>query len=139
MAGSKRAMLYRTDIPTGTEGEYKWRVLNIDESNAKLTGGLEATPGNEAGKEFCTDQDFSRMEERKLLLEGETAGGKTVRRSIIACDPGNALVASGGTTVVGVMVGNESEAVTMYVSGVVGEKRTFRKTTDTGLDDTTAT
>jgi len=139
MAGSKRAMLYRTDIPASTEGEHKWRILNVDESNAKLTGGLEATPGNEAGKEFCTDQDFARMEERQLLLEGQTAAGKTVRRSLIACDPDNTLVANGGTTVVGVMVGNESEAVTMFVSGVVGEKRTFRKTVDSGLDDTTAT
>lgn len=139
MAGSMRQMLYKTDIPDSAGTGRKYRIVNVDESNAKLTGGLEATPGNESGLEFAGDQDYIRLELRRLLLEGTTAGGKTVRRSIVACDPDNTLVANGGSTVMGVMVNNSSEDVTMYVSGVVGEKRTFRKNFDSGLDDLTTT
>lgn len=139
MAGSKRQMLYITDIPNAAGDDKKRLILNVDESNAKLTGGVEYTPGNLGALELADATDYVRIEPRRLLLEGVTAGGKTVRRSIIACDPDNALVANGGTTVLGVMVGNESEAVTFFVSGVVGEKRTIPKTTDTGLDDGTST
>jgi hypothetical protein len=139
MAGSKRQMLYITDIPNAAGDDKKRLILNVDESNAKLTGGLEYTPGNLGTLELASNKDFVRMDYRRLHLEGKTSGGKTVRRSIIACDPDNALVANGGTTVMGVMVGNESEAVTMFVSGVTGESRTIPKTTDTGLDDTTST
>lgn len=139
MAGSKRQMLYVSDIPDSAGTGKKRVILNIDESNAKLTGGVEYTPGNLGALELADNTDYIRLEPRKLHLEGTTAGGKKVRRSIIACDPANALVANGGTTVMGVMVGNESEAVMMFVSGITGEKRTIPKTTDTGLDDGTAT
>ena len=44
MAGSMRAMLYTTDIVDGAEN--KSIVLKLDESNAKLGGGVEATPAN---------------------------------------------------------------------------------------------
>jgi len=74
-----------------------------------------------------------------MLLEGVTTGGKPVRRKVTVCDPENVLFNSGGTTVVGVMVGNSSEAVTMTITGTVGETRTFFKTVDTGLDDGSAT
>ena len=68
-----------------------------------------------------------------------TAGGKTVRRKVTVCDPANVLFNGGGTTVMGVMVGNVSEAVTMTITGTIGEQRTFFKTVDTGLDDGSAT
>ena len=137
MAGSLRAMLYTTDIVDG--GETKSIVLKLDESNAKLGGGVEATPANIAAATLAVATDYQRLEPRYMNLEGVTAGGKTVRRKVIVCDPANVLFNAGGTTVMGVMVGNVSEAVTMNVTGTVGEKRTFFKTTDTGLDDGTAT
>jgi hypothetical protein len=137
MAGSMRAMLYTTDITDGTDR--KSIVLKLDESNAKLGGGVEATPANIAATTQASALDYQRLEPRYMLLEGVTAGGKPVRRKITVCDPDNALFNQGGTTVVGVMVNNVSEAVTMTVTGTVGEKRTFFKTTDTGLDDGSAT
>ena len=137
MAGSMRAMLYTSDIVEG--GERKSIVLKLDESNAKLGGGLEATPSNIAATTLATALDYQRLVPRYMLLEGVTAGGKPVRRKVTVCDPENVLFNEGGTTVVGVMVGNVSEAVTMQVTGTVGETRTFFKTVDTGLDDGTAT
>jgi hypothetical protein len=74
-----------------------------------------------------------------MLLEGVTVGGKPVRRKVTVCDPANVLFNDGGTTVLGVMVGNVSEAVTMTVTGTIGEQRTFFKSADSGLDDGTAT
>jgi len=141
MAGSRRLMLYVTDIISSDNTSYKRLILSVDESNAKLTGGVEATPANIAAVELAgIKQDFLNIQYRQLLLEGKTTDGKTVRRSIIACDPENTLVANGGTTVMKVFVGpNTVEDVTMFVSGVVGEKRTFIRTIDTGLDDGTAT
>lgn len=138
MAGSKRNMVYQTDISDGAGG-FLYDIINIDESNAKLCGGVEATPGNLAGKTLVNPTNGRIRKRRSLLLEGKTAGGAPVRRRIIVCDPAAALYVNGGTTVMGVMVGNSSEAVTMFVSGTVGEARTFFKTTDSGLDDTTAT
>jgi len=137
MAGSLRSMIYITDIFDGTEA--KSIVLKMDESNAKLGGGVEATPGNLSGIVLATASDYQRLVPRYLLLEGVTLGGKPVRRKVVVCDPTNGLFNDGGTTVMGVMVGNTSEAVTMTVTGTVGEKRTFFKTVDTGLDDGTAT
>lgn len=137
MAGSLRAMLYTTDIVSG--GDRKSIVLKLDESNAKLGGGVEATPSNIAATTQAVSTDYQRLEPRYMNLEGVTAGGKPVRRKVIVCDPANVLFNSGGTTVMGVMVNNSSEAVTMLVTGTVGEKRTFFKTTDTGLDDGSAT
>lgn len=142
MAGSKRELIYITDIPTEAGDELKVMIIDQDESNGKLTGGVEATPGNLSGAELAQegqDYKYRGLRPRRLLLQGLTSGGRTVRRSIIANDPGNVLVRSGGTTVMGVMVGNESEAVTMTVTGVVGERRTFPRSVDTGLDDGTAT
>lgn len=137
MAGSLRAMLYTTDInPDGTDRSI---VLRLDESNAKLGGGVEATPANIAAATLAVATDFQRLVPRYMLLEGLTSGGKTVRRRITTCDPDNVLFNNGGTTVMGVMVGNSSEAVTMTITGTVGEQRTFFKTVDTGLDDGTAT
>lgn len=138
MAGSLRAMLYTTDIVDPTDG-VKSIVLKLDESNAKLGGGVEATPGNIASATLADALDYQRLEPRYMLLEGETSGGRPVRRKVIVCDPENVLFNQGGTTVMGVMVGNSSEAVTMTVTGTVGEKRTFFKTVDTGLDDGTST
>ena len=137
MAGSLRAMIYTTDIEDG--GERKSIVLKLDESNAKLGGGVEATPANIAAVTLADALDYQRLEPRYMNLEGVTAGGKTVRRKVIVCDPANVLFNAGGTTVMGVMVNNVSEAVTMTITGTVGEKRTFFKTTDTGLDDGSAT
>lgn len=136
MAGSMRAMLYTTDI-VNAESARKSIVLKLDESNAKLGGGVEATPAAIANVTLADALDFQRLEPRFMQLEGVTAGGKPVRRKVTVCDPDNVLFNQGGTTVMGVMVGNSSEAVTMTVTGTVGEKRTFFKTTDTGLDDTT--
>lgn len=138
MAGSFRAMIYTTDISDGAGGN-KSIVLKLDESNAKLGGGVEATPGNLATVTLASAEDYQRLEPRYMLLEGVTSGGRPVRRKVITPDPANVLFNEGGTTVVGVMVGNASEAVTMTVTGTVGEKRTFFKTVDTGLDDGTAT
>ena len=138
MAGSLRAMIYATDISAGA-GEVKSIVLKLDESNAKLGGGVEATPANLAAITEAGASDFQRLEPRYMNLEGVTTGGKPVRRKVIVCDPENVLFNSGGTTVLGVMVGNSSEAVTFTVTGTVGEKRTFFKTVDTGLDDGSAT
>ena len=137
MAGSMRAMLYTTDITDGTDR--KSIVLKLDESNAKLGGGIEATPANIAAATLADALDYQRLVPRYMLLEGVTAGGKPVRRKVTVCDPENALFNNGGTTVIGVMVGNVSEAVTMTVTGTVGENRTFFKTVDTGLDDGSAT
>lgn len=137
MAGSLRAMLYTTDIVDGAEN--KSIVLKLDESNAKLGGGVEATPANIAAVTLAVATDYQRLVARYMLLEGVTAGGKTVRRKVTVCDPANVLFNAGGTTVMGVMVGNVSEAVTMTVTGTIGEQRTFFKTVDTGLDDGTAT
>lgn len=141
MAGSKRNMLYETDIPGTTEGTFKFLVLNLDEGNSKTIGMLEATPGNIAGKEFAVQgSDFLHIRPRYILLEGETTAGKTVRRKWVAGDPANTLVVNGGTTVQGVFTGpNTVEDVTFAVTGVVGEKRTLVASTDTGLDDGTAT
>jgi hypothetical protein len=141
MAGSKRNMLYETDIPASTEGEYKWLVLNLDEGNSKTLGMQEATPGNLSGKEFAVQgSDFLYIRPRYVLLEGETSGGKTVRRKWVAGDPANTLVVNGGTTVQGVFVGpNTVEDVTFAVTGIVGEKRTLVASVDTGLDDGTST
>jgi hypothetical protein len=130
-------MLYTTDIIEG--GENKSIVLKLDESNAKLGGGIEATPANIAAATLAVATDYQRLVPRYMLLEGVTSGGKPVRRKVITCDPANVLFNEGGTTVMGVMVGNASEAVTMTVTGTVGEQRTFFKTVDTGLDDGTAT
>jgi len=138
MAGSMRAMLYTSDIING-ESERKSIVLKLDESNAKLGGGVEATPANIASATLADSLDYQRLEPRYMLVEGVTTGGKPVRRKITVCDPGNVLFNQGGTTILGVMVGNSSEAVTCTVTGTVGEKRTFFKTVDTGLDDGTAT
>lgn len=140
MAGSKRAMLYRTDIPDSGDG-WKYMILNLDEGNSKTIGMEEASPANEADKEFVIQgKDFLSLTPRKLLLQGTTSSGKTVRRSWVAGDPENTLVVNGGTTVQGVFVGaNTVEDVTFTVTGVVGEKRTLRQTVDTGLDDGTAT
>lgn len=138
MAGSMRAMLYTSDIVTA-ESERKSLVLKLDESNAKLGGGVEATPANIAAVTLATAEDYQRLEPRYMLLEGVTTGNKPVRRKVVVCDPDNVLFNQGGTTILGVMVGNSSEAVTMTVTGTVGEKRTFFKTVDTGLDDGTAT
>jgi hypothetical protein len=137
MAGSMRAMLYITDITDGTDR--KSIVLKLDESNAKLGGGVEATPSNIAAATLADALDYQRLVPRYMLVEGVTTGGKPVRRKVTVCDPENVLFNSGGTTVMGVMVGNSSEAVTMTVTGTVGETRTFFKTVDTGLDDGTAT
>jgi hypothetical protein len=137
MAGSLRAMLYTTDIVEG--GERKSIVLKLDESNAKLGGGVEATPANIAAGVLAVATDYQRLVPRYMLLEGVTTGGKPVRRKVAVCDPANVLFNEGGTTVMGVMVGNSSEAVTMTVTGTVGETRTFFKTVDTGLDDGSAT
>lgn len=137
MAGSLRAMLYTTDIIEGAEN--KSIVLKLDESNAKLGGGVEATPANIAAATLAVATDYQRLVPRYMLLEGVTTGGKTVRRKVITCAPDNVLFNEGGTTVMGVMVGNSSEAVTMTITGTVGEQRTFFKTVDTGLDDGTAT
>jgi hypothetical protein len=130
-------MLYTTDIVDGAE--VKSIVLKLDESNAKLGGGVEATPANIAAATMAVATDFQRLVPRYMLLEGVTAGGKTVRRKVTVCNPANVLFNDGGTTVVGVMVGNVSEAVTMTVTGTIGEQRTFFKSVDTGLDDGTAT
>jgi len=138
MAGSLRAMLYTSDISDGAGGR-KSLVLKLDESNAKLGGGVEATPGNIGAVTLATANDYQRLEPRYMNLEGVTTGGKPVRRKIIVCDPENVLFNTGGTTILGVMVNNVSEAVTFTVTGTVGEKRTFFKTVDTGLDDGTAT
>jgi len=128
-------MLYRTDIPDGG-GEFKYLILNIDEGNAELTGGLAATPGNLGSVTIATNRDYLNLTPRKLYLRGITADGKTVSRSIIACDPTNALVASGGSTVMAFFTAtNTVENVTMFVSGVAGEKRTLVRTLDSGLDD----
>lgn len=137
MAGSMRAMLYTSDIISG--GENLSLVLKLDESNAKLGGGVEATPANIAAVTLASALDYQRLVPRYMLLEGVTTGGKAVRRKVTVCDPANVLFNDGGTTVMGVMVGNTSEAVTMTVTGTVGEQRTFFKTVDTGLDDGTAT
>ena len=138
MAGSLRAMIYTTDISDGAGG-VKSIVLKLDESNAKLGGGIEATPGNLGDVTLADAQDYQRLVPRYMLLEGTTTGGRSVRRKITVCDPANTLFNTGGTTVLGVMVGNTSEAVTFTVTGTVGEARTFYVTTDTGLDDGTAT
>jgi hypothetical protein len=131
-------MLYRTDISTGTAGEYKYLIVNIDESNARLCGGLPATAANRAGKEFATGEDYLRIEYRKLYLQGENADGKTVRRSIIACDPDDDLYSNGGTVNLGFMTDDDSlEVVACSVTGVVGEKRTLPFEGDSGLDDGT--
>lgn len=133
-------MLYQTDIPDSGDG-FKYMILNLDEGNSKTTGMEEATPANEAGKEFVIQgQDFITLVPRKLLLQGTTSAGKTVRRSWVAGNPEHPLVVSGGTTVQGVFVGpNTVEDVTFTITGVVGEKRTLRRTVDTGLNDGTAT
>lgn len=136
MAGSLRAMIYISDIVAA--GDRKIIVLKLDESNAKLGGGVEATPANIAAGVEAGSGDYQRLEPRYMNLEGVTSGGKPVRRKVITCAPDNVLFNEGGTTVMGVMVNNVSEPVTMTVTGTVGEKRTFFKTTDTGLDDGTA-
>lgn len=138
MAGSLRAMLYQTDISDGAGG-FKSIVLKLDESNAKLGGAVEATPANIAAVTLADASEYQRLEPRYMLLEGVTSGNRPVRRKIVVADPANVLFAQGGTTILGVMVGNSSEAVTFTVSGTVGESRTFFRTTDTGLDDGTAT
>lgn len=137
MAGSMRAMLYTSDIISG--GDNLSIVLKLDESNAKLGGGVEATPANIAAATLASALDYQRLVPRYMLLEGVTAGGKPVRRKVTVCDPANVLFNDGGTTVMGVMVGNTSEAVTMQITGTVGETRTFFKTVDSGLDDGSAT
>lgn len=138
MAGSLRAMIYVSDIVDSASAR-KGLVLKLDESNAKLGGGVEATPAAIAEANLANALDYQRLEPRYMLLEGVTAGGKPVRRKVTTCNPANVLFNQGGTTVMGVMVGNSSEAVTMTVTGTVGEKRTFFKTVDSGLDDGTAT
>jgi hypothetical protein len=130
-------MLYTSDISDGTDR--KSIILKLDESNAKLGGGLEATPGNIGSATMALQNDYQRLVPRYMLLEGVTAAGKPVRRKITVCDPENVLFNNGGTTVLGVMVNNVSEAVTMTITGTVGEQRTFFKSTDSGLDDGTAT
>lgn len=130
-------MLYLSDIFDGTDR--KSIILKLDESNAKLGGGLEATPGNIGAATMALQNDYQRIVPRYMLLEGVTAGGKPVRRKITVCDPENALFNNGGTTILGVMVNNVSEAVTMTVTGTVGEARTFFKSVDSGLDDGTST
>jgi len=138
MAGSLRAMLYTTNISDGAGG-FKSIVLKMDESNGKLGGGVEATPGNIGAATIALATDYQRLEPRYMLAEGVTAGGKPVKRKIITCDPENVLFNTGGTTILGVMVVNSPEAVTFTITGTVGEKRTFFKTVDSGLDDLTAT
>lgn len=135
MAGSMRAMIYISDITEGADR--KSVVLKLDESNAKLGGGVEATPANIAASTLADSLDYQRLQPRYMLLEGVTAGGKPVRRKVTVCNPDNVLFNQGGTTVMGVMVGNTSEAVTMTITGTIGEQRTFFKTVDTGLDDGT--
>jgi len=137
MAGSMRSMLYTSDILDGTDR--KSIILKLDESNAKLGGGLEATPANIGSATMALQNDYQRLVPRYMLLEGVTVGGKPVRRKVTVCDPANVLFNDGGTTVLGVMVGNVSEAVTMTVTGTIGEQRTFFKSADSGLDDGTAT
>jgi hypothetical protein len=140
MAGSKRNMVYRTDIPD-SGSSYKVIVLSLDESNAKLFGGEEATPGNLSGKEFAAPgQDYLRLVPRYALLEGKTTAGRIVRRRIIVPDPENTLFVSGGTTVLAVFVAaNTIESVTFDITGVVGEARTLVRGFDSGLDDGTTT
>ena len=138
MAGSLRAMVYTSDIGDG-DGGVKSLILKLDESNAKLGGGVEATPGNLSGLTLADASDYQTFRPRYMLLEGVTSGNRPVKRKVVVCDPDNALFNSGGTTVMGVMVNNVSEAVTMTVTGNVGERRTFFKTVDTGLDDGSST
>lgn len=138
MAGSKRPSIYITDIPNAAGDGNKIIVINGDESNAEATGGVAATPSNLASREFASEGgDYIRLEPRYILLQGQTSGGRIVRRKIVAYDPENTLFVDGGTLSLGVMTGADTvEAVTFSVSGMVGEKRTVVPgLLDTGLND----
>jgi hypothetical protein len=134
-------MLYETDIPASGDDEFKHLILNLDESNSKDVGMVEATTANQAGLEFAVQgQDYLNIRPRYILIQGVTTDGKTVRRRITAGDPSNPLVVNGGTLTQAVFTGPQTvESVVFSVTGVVGEKRTLVPADDTGLDDGTAT
>lgn len=143
MAGSRRPSIYLSDV-LAEDDTPKILIINGDESNAEATGGLPATDANIGTSEFVElGNDALRIEPRYILLEGQTTGGKPVRRRIIAYDPESSLYQDGGTLQMLVQTGaTTSEVVTFNVSGMVGEKRTMVKKvapTDTGLDDGDAT
>lgn len=143
MGGSIQQFLYRTDVPSSVEDEYKYIVIKGDESNLLVMGGLRNTSANRAGKEFLTQGvDALRIEPRYINLEGRTAAGRPVKRRLIAPDPTVALWKTGGGVTLAVSTGGlaaATEDVSFAVSSAIGEKRTFGRDAnpDTGLDDTT--
>lgn len=147
MAGSKQPFMYNTDIPSGTAGIYKQTVLNLDESNTLLLDGIKATDlivsAAASADLLLTEVDGYVKKPRTIVFEGYTAGGRLVRRELVAPDQSSTLWKEGGSITLGVFTsGGLAAGVEDVVFRAVlckGEVRGFKRRAnpDTGLDDGT--
>lgn len=132
MAGSLQRFVYSVDPDSG--GNSTSRVLVLDESNQRAIGnvtgpippGLDPIPAT-----------ITRLEPRYIYWQGETQGGRVVRRKIVVLDTFNPFYQIGGELILPIQVEDVIENITGFITGSVGEKKSFAAPDgqDTGQDD----
>lgn len=132
MAGSLQKFIYTDDAGFR-------KILNLDESNTRALGFAPATVLEVSALGIPSRLSKLNGNERYILMQGVTSGGRPVRRKIIVPTNTNGYFVDGGGFTVDVSIGTGgSEAVLMQVTRAVGEAKVFALLgTDTGLDDTT--
>lgn len=132
MAGSLQKFLYFDDDGNG-------KLVNLDESTQRAFGNSPATTLS-IGSGSRKIQKLSGGE-RYVTLQGQTAGGRLVSRSVVVLTKANPLFVNGGSVTLPVLTGgsNEvSEQVNFQITQAVGEVKKFALLEqDTGLDDGT--
>jgi hypothetical protein len=132
MSGSLYRFLYGLDRDDG--GVPGYIVLNLDESNQRAIGNKPTKLDNNIERpNIC----IKRIEPRYIYWQGITSKKDIIRRKIVVCDQTNNFYQFGGPLKLKIAVGDHIEDIEGYITGSVGEKKTFvpPKDKDSGQTD----
>jgi len=132
MAGSLQRFLYGLDRDDG--GVPGYIVLTLDESNQRAIGNEPPKLNNNIERPNII---IKRVEPRYIYWQGLTSKKEIVRRKIVVCNQANNFYQYGGPLKLPILVGDRVEEIEGFVTGSVGEKKTFvpPKDKDTGMGD----
>lgn len=139
MAGSKEKFIYQEDSPDGT-APGRQKIVRLDESNTRALGSVPATAAAVATAGISSKVEPLAGNERYIIAQGATAGGKVFSRKLIVPDPIAPLFLAGGNITLPVLTGAANgvvENIVCQVTLAVGEVKKFAAYADTGLDDGT--
>jgi hypothetical protein len=132
MAGSLQRFAYGLDRDDG--GIPGFILLNLDESNQRAIGN---EPGSIRNNLDRPNINILRIQPRYIYWQGVNSEGEVLRRKIVVVTHTNDFYQRGGNLTLTVLVNGNAEQVKGYITGSVGEKKTFvpPDNTDSGQTD----